>query len=377
MNTENAPKRYYWLKLPSAYFNKLEQKKMKKQKNGKEMQIVYLRMMLASIDKGGYIRYQGVYNSIEEELAEEFDEDIEVIKATLEYLKENNMISVSDNFDCFIPEALEHTGSEGYSAERVRKHREKKKVLQCNTCVTLSNEETEKETEKEIEKKIDTETETNSNNSASASVSAPATASLFSLDELLEIVKEHKVNLTKEGVKAFYEEMRRTGWTLYKKKVEPDNIVKSLRGYSKYNGKYHLGNLLNGTRWKENAVYDNEVDGTNGAAEIVSSRHGITFVKTESEEELIEKLQKHPFLKCAYSSSCKSWYIELRDDGICEEDCECGEEDDDFFKSKGCTESSPRNQEETQQPKETNPDVKWFNGKKLIKIDGEWYEACD
>ena len=34
------------------------------------------------------------------------------------------------------------------------------------------------------------------------------------------------------------------------------------------------------------------MDGTNGAAEIVSSRHGITFVKTESEEELIEKLQK-------------------------------------------------------------------------------------
>ena len=49
------PKRYFWLKLQSTYFSQLEQKKMKRQDHGKDMQIVYLRMMLFSIDKGGYI----------------------------------------------------------------------------------------------------------------------------------------------------------------------------------------------------------------------------------------------------------------------------------------------------------------------------------
>lgn len=54
-----SAKRYYWLKLKNTYFSQLDQKKMRKQKNGKDMQIIYLRMMLLSIDKGGYIYYQG------------------------------------------------------------------------------------------------------------------------------------------------------------------------------------------------------------------------------------------------------------------------------------------------------------------------------
>ena len=67
METENMSqsKRYYWLKLPKSYFSHLEQKKMRKHERGKDMQIVYLRMMLLSIDKGGYIYYQGVYDSLE------------------------------------------------------------------------------------------------------------------------------------------------------------------------------------------------------------------------------------------------------------------------------------------------------------------------
>ena len=135
----STPKRYFWLKLQSTYFNQLEQKKMKKQEHGKDMQIVYLRMMLLSLDKGGYIYYQGVYDSLEEELSEEFDEPVEIIKETLDYLRENNMISIDENFDCFVPESLKLTGSESYSAERMRKKRQKEKMLHCDTDVTKSD----------------------------------------------------------------------------------------------------------------------------------------------------------------------------------------------------------------------------------------------
>lgn len=123
---------------------------MRRQMRGKDMQIIYLRMMLLSIDKGGYIYYQGVYDSIEEELAEEFNEDVELIKETLEYLNNNNMIDLNDNFDCFLPEAAHCTGSECYSAERVRRHR-KNKELQCNVSETPCNQEIEKEIEIEKE----------------------------------------------------------------------------------------------------------------------------------------------------------------------------------------------------------------------------------
>lgn len=157
---DNTPKRYFWLKLQATYFSQLEQKKMKKQEHGKDMQIVYLRMMLLSLDKGGYIYYQGVYDSLEEELSEEFDEPVDIIKETLDYLMANNMISIDENSDCFVPESLKLTGSESYSAERVRKYRKKQEVLHCNTdvtncngCVTACNEEIE--SEKEIKKEID------------------------------------------------------------------------------------------------------------------------------------------------------------------------------------------------------------------------------
>lgn len=52
METDGAPKRYFWRKLQSTYFNQLEQKKMRKQEHGKDMQIIYLRMVLLSLDKG-------------------------------------------------------------------------------------------------------------------------------------------------------------------------------------------------------------------------------------------------------------------------------------------------------------------------------------
>ena len=87
-------KRYYWLKLSNTYFSQLEQKKMRKQEHGKDMQVIYLRMLLLSFGSNGRIYYQGVYNTIEEELAEEFDEDVELIKETVKYLLDNNMISI-------------------------------------------------------------------------------------------------------------------------------------------------------------------------------------------------------------------------------------------------------------------------------------------
>lgn len=150
MSAENSYKRYFWLQLKNTYFNQLEQKKMKRQEHGKEMQIIYLRMMLLSIDKGGYIYYQGVYSSLEEELAEEFDEPLELVRETIQFLIENKMIDIDkDTSACYISEANECIGSECSSAERVRKYRQKNKdLLQCNTDVTNCNVEIEKEIKK-------------------------------------------------------------------------------------------------------------------------------------------------------------------------------------------------------------------------------------
>ena len=140
-----STKRYFWLRLKKTYFNQLEQKKMSRQADGKDMQIVYLRMMLLSLDNDGYIFFQGVYDSLEEELAEEFNESVEIIRKTVTYLVNNNMVTIDAEDNCFLPEAQSLTGSECYSAERMRRLRKKRKASHCDSDVTPCDEEKDKE----------------------------------------------------------------------------------------------------------------------------------------------------------------------------------------------------------------------------------------
>lgn len=95
-------------------------------------------MMLYSLGRNGCIYYQNVYDTIEEELSEEFDEDVELIKETVKYLLDNNMISIEDS-NISIPEVDRITGSECYSAERMRRMKEKRKASQCDSGVTVSD----------------------------------------------------------------------------------------------------------------------------------------------------------------------------------------------------------------------------------------------
>lgn len=81
---KNNTKRFYWLKLPNDYFKRLDQRKMYRQPNGESMQRIYLKMLLLAVDKGGFIRFQNVFDDLTEEIAEEIFEDI-VILADAEY----------------------------------------------------------------------------------------------------------------------------------------------------------------------------------------------------------------------------------------------------------------------------------------------------
>lgn len=130
-------RRFYWMKLPNDYFRQLFQRKMRKQTGGIEMQLIYLKMLLYSIDKDAVIPFQGVYDSIEEELAEELGEESEMVKETINFLEANEKLEWTES-GIFLPEALERVGSEGTSAERVRNFR-RRKALQCNNDVTECN----------------------------------------------------------------------------------------------------------------------------------------------------------------------------------------------------------------------------------------------
>ena len=101
------------------------------------MQLIYLKMLLYSIDKDAVIPFQGVYDSIEEELAEELGEESEMVKETINFLEVNEKLEWTEN-GIFLPEALERVGSEGTSAERMRNMR-RRRASQCDNSVTASD----------------------------------------------------------------------------------------------------------------------------------------------------------------------------------------------------------------------------------------------
>lgn len=85
---------------------------------------------------------------------------MELVRKTVSFLVKNNMVSIDENDNCFIPEARDCTGSECYSAERMRRKRKRDKASQCYTNVIDCDADVipcdeEKEIEKEIEKRVD------------------------------------------------------------------------------------------------------------------------------------------------------------------------------------------------------------------------------
>lgn len=148
--TENN-KRYYWLKLKDDFFRQKEIKQLRKIAGGDVFIIIYLKMLLRSLRDDGKLYYEGIEENFPAELALDIDEDVENVKITVAYLQSKGILVQSDIDEYQLLTAGEMTGSEGYSAERVRRFRSKQQLaLQCNTDVTGCNEEKrEKREEKE------------------------------------------------------------------------------------------------------------------------------------------------------------------------------------------------------------------------------------
>lgn len=182
-----ANKRYYWLKLQSTFFSDKRIKRLRKIAGGDTYTIIYLKMLLHSLENEGRLYYEGVENSFIEELALDLDEEEDNIKVTISFLEQQKLIEKGVVYEDGIEEYVltgvkELVGTETAGARRVRKHREalkdnedtekiKQKVLHCNTDVTDCNKnetqsksksksiELEKELDKELEKEIDKELE--------------------------------------------------------------------------------------------------------------------------------------------------------------------------------------------------------------------------
>lgn len=146
-------KRYYWIQLTQDFFKSKEMKLLRKIAGGDTHTIIYLKMMLISLEDGGCIYYDGLADNLAEEIALMIDENVEDIKITLLFLESKGLLTRKNDRDYFLEQVPEMVGSETASARRVRKFRENQLALQCN------NDETKCNGDIDIEKDIDTEKE--------------------------------------------------------------------------------------------------------------------------------------------------------------------------------------------------------------------------
>lgn len=140
---KNAEKRFFWFKFKDNFFQNPTIKYLNTLPGGSDLIIGYQKLMLLSLKTEGIVQLQGLFQTKEEELALLIDTDLNTTRLLITaLLKTHDIELISDN-SIFLLSIQGLIGSEGSSAERVRKFRERqkdkeeKKMLQSNIQETL------------------------------------------------------------------------------------------------------------------------------------------------------------------------------------------------------------------------------------------------
>lgn len=195
-------KRYYWLKLRNDFFDSVRMKKLRSVAGGDTYTIIYLKLQLAALETEGTLVYEGIENSIAEELALLINEKPEDVGLTLNFLQSVGLCELSkDGTLCTLPEVMINTGSETASTQRSRAFR-KRQALQCNTSATQLQQT--RNVEIDIEKEIEIEREKKDKKEA-----PPRRFTKPTLSEIEDFINENNyiVNATK-----FFDYYESNGW---------------------------------------------------------------------------------------------------------------------------------------------------------------------
>ena len=206
----SEPKRYFWLKLHKDFFQRKEIKRLRKIAGGDTYTIIYLKMLLRSIMSDGKLYFDGLEDDFASELALDLDEKEENVQITIQYLLKSGLLEMCSDEEYYLPDTKDSTGCETAVASRVRKHRERKKALQCNTDVTQAKQLCNGEIEKELE--IDIEIEKEIDSSASTTTKRKRFEKP-TLSQITQYCLERNNNVNAEQ---FYDYYESNGWKVGK-----------------------------------------------------------------------------------------------------------------------------------------------------------------
>jgi len=142
-------KRYSWLKLLEGFFDSKYVKAIRRLPSGDTIIVIYLNLWTKCLKDNGYYYFEDVGDSIEEEIALFLNENVNMVKLTLEALKRFNLIEFNEDKSALLPTTKElMVGSEAESTSRSRECRLRKKaalLLQCNANETNMKQECNKD----------------------------------------------------------------------------------------------------------------------------------------------------------------------------------------------------------------------------------------
>lgn len=213
----SEPKRYFWLKLHKDFFQRKEIKRLRKIAGGDTYTIIYLKMLLRSIMSDGKLYFDGLEDDFASELALDLDEKEENVQITIQYLLKSGLLEMCSDEEYYLPDTKDSTGCETAVASRVRKHRERKKALQCNADVTQVKQLCNGEIEKELELEKDIEIEKEIHSSAKSTTTKRKRFEKPSISDIEQYCMERNNNI---DANQFYDYYESNGWKVGKNSMK-------------------------------------------------------------------------------------------------------------------------------------------------------------
>ena len=158
---------YFWLKIDKKFFDNIFIKRLKTVPGGYTMTVIYIRLMLESLESDCILYYEGYFDNLKEELALKLDVSEDDIDMTMAYFTKCGLIQVDEDKNAELPQAKalvqQETNQAAYMREYRKQQRENKENLTISsdnlTLLTTCKTEIEKELEKELEKEVEVDKE--------------------------------------------------------------------------------------------------------------------------------------------------------------------------------------------------------------------------
>lgn len=103
---------YFWLKVDKKFFDNLFIKRLKKMPGGYTMTVIYIRLMLESLEDDCILYYEGYFDSLVQELALKLDVSEDDINMTLAYFTRCGLIQIDDDGHATLSQAKAMVESE-------------------------------------------------------------------------------------------------------------------------------------------------------------------------------------------------------------------------------------------------------------------------